>query len=132
MGLRDLQERKRLERTIFSWPALIGLCVAIVLVFWNIINAWQTQRMLDRDIARLDEEIAKANDMREQYEAQFQEMQTSDGIDREARARFNLKKPGEAVVLFVDETHNDQAPPASGAAGVYQATMQWFQKLFSR
>lgn len=105
----------------------------IALALWGTINVLQTKSALNKEITRLKDEIAKTEKIRQDYESQMDEIKTSDGIDREARSRFNLKKSGEEVVLFVDDMKaTNGLPPENGIAGVYHAIQKWFKNIFFR
>ena len=129
MSVRDFQERKKVERILFSWPILMILVGLLVIALWGLYNIWQSKRALDQEIARLEQEIAKAEATRKQYETTFEALETLEGVDREARARFNLKKPGEEVVLFVDDVPKSSAPTGR-VASIFSAITNWFKNLF--
>lgn len=129
--MKNFQERKKLEQTIFSFPVMGIILFFVVLAILGTINVLRTKSSLDREITRLKDEIAKTDKSRQDYETQMSSLQTTEGIDREARSRFNLKKPGEEVVLFVDDAKKETPPPESEVAGAYHAIQKWFKNIFS-
>lgn len=129
MSVRDFQERRKIERVIFSWPILIILVTLFFIALWGIYTTWQTKRALDHEVAQLQAEIKKAEMTRQQYESKREELETPEGVDREARARFNLKKPGEEVVIFVDDAPK-VSQPKNRVVSIFSAVMGWFKNLF--
>ena len=127
--MKNFQERNKLQRTLFSFPAMIGGLFFIVLATWGMINVLRTTYALNKEITRLKSEIAGAEATRKDYETQMSEIQTPEGIDREARSRFNLKKPGEEVVLFVDDSKKTTAVPESKVASAYHTMQRWLQSI---
>lgn len=128
MNIRDFQERRMVERMIFSTPVLIVVVLLAILALIGVWNMWRTKHALDIELAHTREELAHTKMVKESYEQKFQELATPEGVDFEARARFNLKKPGEEVVLFVD------APPATISRGriasAWHAIWGWIQSFF--
>ena len=61
------------------------------------------------------EKIDELTQKKEQLEAYLEELKTKEAIEREARERFNLKKPGEEVVVVLPNKHvEDKVPEATG------------------
>ncbi len=129
--MKNFQERQKFEQTLFSFPIMSIVFFFMALALFGSINVWRTKNSLDREIERLKKEIIKTDTIRKEYESQMSEIQTSDGIDREARSRFNLKKPGEEVVLFVDDIKKENFPPESQVTGAYHAIQKWFKNIFN-
>ncbi len=75
-------------------------------------------------------DIAGAEATRDRYTAKAAEVNTPSGLDREARDRFNLKKPGEEVVIFLDDPAKNSASAQGGLSGVWNAIKGWFGKIF--
>ena len=129
--MKDFQERNKFKRMLFSFPVMICILFLIVFAGWGMFNVLRTKYALDKEIARLKLEIAKAETTRKDYDAQMSEIQTADGMDREARSRFNLQKPGEEVVVFVDDSKKTAPPPENKTTGAYHAILRWFKNIFS-
>ena len=121
MALRDFQEEKDIERSIFSWPVIL---IVGTLTFVALAGAWKMfniELALKREIKDLEKKIAEAEASRKSYEERLAELGTSEGADRDARGRFNLKKPGEAVVIFLRE---------AGASSPENSVRKWFGALW--
>lgn len=103
MALRDFQENKETERVIYSWPAILIVALLCLAVIGGISRVLRTKLALNGEIKDLEKKIAEAGASQKNYERKLADLESPAGLDREARGRFNLKKPGEEVVIFVDE-----------------------------
>ena len=129
MALEDFQEKKIISRIIYSLPVLI---IIIVLVFAVIVGIWKAyfaKRELDKEISEFKKHIEEIVASRQKTDEKLSMLKTPEGIEREARARFNLKKSDEEVVIFVDE-ENKPIVSQSRAASIFNAIKNFFLKIF--
>ena len=124
MVLRDFQENKKTKRVIYSWPAIVIVALLCLAVTVGIFRVLRTSLALNREIKDLEGKIAEAGASQKNYERKLAELESPAGLDREARGRFNLKKPGEEVVIFVEE------PLSASAGSVASRLRSFFKKLW--
>ncbi|HEY4497834.1 MAG TPA: septum formation initiator family protein [Candidatus Paceibacterota bacterium] len=130
MSVRDFQERKKIERILFSLP-ILALCTAlVVLAAWGVVRIGYRKYIIDREVAALRDEIAALEAQRAEYEERFRDLATPEGLDREARGKFNLKKEGEEVVLFLENPSPSLPDQERGVAGVWHALRDWIEQWF--
>lgn len=103
MYTRDFQERKRFEHFFYSWWAISATAGFLVIILFGIAGLWQKERSLKAEIAGLDAKTAEIIVAREKNVQKLQALDTKEGIEEEARGKFNLKKEGEEMVVFLDE-----------------------------
>lgn len=107
------------------WPVLFALLSAIVF-FVGASTVRETYRgwKVDQEIEGLKSQVSQLESQKHSMTDLLGRMKTDSYIEQEARLRFNLKKPGEHVVLFEEgdanarmawsegsATGTDQAPP---------------------
>lgn len=102
MALSDFQESKEIERIIFSWPVIFVCVLLLLAALWGVFKALEKGLALRQEVANLEKKIAEAESAKNTFQAKLENLRTEAGLDREARGRFNLKKPGEGVVIFVE------------------------------
>ncbi len=83
------------------WPVLFALLSAIVF-FVGASTVRETYRgwKVDQEIEGLKSHISQLESQKHSMSDLLDRMKTDSYIEQEARLRFNLKKPGEHVVLF--------------------------------
>lgn len=128
MSVRDFQEKKRTQRLLFSVPVFFGVLIIAGFMLWAIFKLWLVKNSLESDVRDLHQQISEARARKRLYEQKSGELGTPEGLDREARFRFNLKKPDEEVVVFVD----DGATTTGREAGAIDKTIEWIQGWFGR
>ena len=102
------------------WPVLFALLAAFVF-FVAASTVRETYRgwKVDQEIAGLKAQVAQLGAERHGMTDLLDKMNNSAYVEQEARLRFNLKKPGEHVVLF------DQGIGAAGASDTTTTAMRW-------
>jgi cell division protein FtsB len=83
------------------WPLLFALLAAIVF-FVGASTVRETYRgwKVDQEIEGLKSQVSQLEGQKHSMTELLGTMKTDAYIEQEARLRFNLKKPGEQVVLF--------------------------------
>lgn len=86
-----------------------SLIINILLVVVAIVVSYSASRMV-RDVfvlreqsAEITQKIEELTKKKRELEIYLAEIQTKEAIEREAKNRLNLKKPGEEVVVIVPE-----------------------------
>ena len=115
MAFKDLQESREVERAVFSWPVIFVAGLLIIVALWGVFRALEKELALRGEIKILEKKIAYANAAKAVFQAKTEDLRTEAGLDREARGKFNLKKPGEEVVIFTEGA--PQAKPSGFAEG---------------
>ncbi len=111
----------------FKKPFIIN----IVFIFIAIIVSYSAARMV-RNVfimraqsAEMTKKIEDLKEKKQQLEATIAEIQTKEGVEREAKARLNLKKPSEEVVVVVPPKKDDS--PVEKRLGFWSKFMAFFK-----
>ncbi|MBS5449898.1 MAG: septum formation initiator family protein [Coriobacteriia bacterium] len=126
------RRRARLPETVVSLVAS-GLVVvlAIAMLYFPAQDYYLAVRENERLADELNENVAR----NEQMQTRVNNLQTQEGIEDEARARFGLVLPGENLVKVVgvdDSTQSDFATPAEVPRGSGQNAHTWGTDLLDR
>ena len=71
----------------------------------SLFSVWQERVKAKDEVSQIEKKINASKELRGQYEASLNDIKTEQGIDRAAREKFNLQKPGEEVSMFVGKTN---------------------------
>lgn len=82
---------------------------------------------IQEDADETKQKIGELTRKKKELEAYLVELKEREAIEREAKARFNLKKPGEAVVVVVPKEYNDQV--SSSTVPFWKRIKIFFQAL---
>ena len=131
MGLKDFQERKVARHILFSWPFLILTAILVLISFWGVLRNAFYYREIRANVSETEKKIAEYEESKRLFEEKLHALGTLEGLEKEARARFNLMKPGEEVVVFLD---TDVARQTSGfraeIASAWESVKKYFYGFF--
>lgn len=79
------------------------LILLAISISYSAIRMVRSVLMVRAQSEEITKKIGELQYKKQQLEAALVEIQTQEAIEREAKARLNLKKPGEEVVVVVPE-----------------------------
>ena len=80
---------------------IIFLCVVLVLVGIRTYSFFAQERQLSRDLADIQARLTKAQYDETNLQSEVQYLANPLNLEKELRARFNYKKPGETMIIIV-------------------------------
>ncbi|MEK7569255.1 MAG: septum formation initiator family protein [Patescibacteria group bacterium] len=98
------QERKKLRKILYS---KVSLAVLLVILFAVGQGLWRIQEKVS--VARAERDLAARSfaDLQsrtEELQASLARLKSDSGIEEEVRQKFTVARPGEEVVVVVDES----------------------------
>lgn len=127
--MEDFKAKQRLRKKLYSRGSfIILLCITTLLVrgAWG---AWQKQRESGNNLSRVEEELYGARSRERELSQTIERIKTPDGVENEIRQKFSVVKPGEEIVLIVDETKNNTGS-GGGSPSFVKKIGRWFADLF--
>ncbi len=111
---------KDLGRKILSSKLLLIISLVILIFFsTNLVKAIINRRDLAKDIKALQGEIDSLETKNQELAGLIEYFQSLDFVEREARTKLNLKKPGEKIIIITNKetaTSNANVIPASSSS----------------
>ena len=126
--MRAFQEDRKLRRRILSRPvlwtlfALAALIAASALrVSWRAYTAREARQKTEEGLKELQQE-------KSELEARISKLEHPAGIEKEAKERFNVKSPGEEVIVILElPAATSSASKGSYGAGLWRAFLRMFK-----
>lgn len=114
----------KIKNSIWINALFLFLMVTVGYGSYNVVRRAMVLYQESNVIQKKVEELKKK---KQELEVQLQEFENPEAIEREAKERLNLKRPGEKVVVVVPETATTTAQQVNG----WQETLKSiFVKIF--
>ncbi len=126
--MRAFQEDRKLKRKILSRPVLWALFILAAIiaasalrVSWRAYVARDVRQEAEKGLWELEQE-------KSELETRISRLEYPSGIEKEAKERFNVKSPGEEVLVILDPAHADSGGGNTSAAGFWRAFLRMLKK----
>jgi hypothetical protein len=127
--MEDFKAKQRLRKKLYSRGSFIILLSITVLLVRGAWGAWQKQRESGNNLARVEQELSSARGREQELSQSIERIKTPDGVENEIRQKFSVVRPGEEIVLIVNETRNN-TDSDSGSPSFIKKIGRWFANLF--
>lgn len=121
------------------WPVIFAsLSVIVFLVGASTVRETYHGWKVDKEIEGLRVQVGQLEAQKHTMSTLLEKMNTDSYVEQEARLRFNLKKPGERMVMFQDSgttaklswSDREEATPTPAPEVPNSIPHRWFQYFF--
>lgn len=118
--MRELQQRQKIKKRLYSLPALAILFIITILVVRGTYGIVEKQRESAMHVEELKAKVASLSLRQKELSEDISRLKTDEGIDTEIKTKFNVSKEGEHVAVIVDPSVEDSSSSAT--------TSPWYKK----
>ena len=80
------------------------------------------------NLKKIEENLTSANLKKAELEKNIENLKTEEGQEKEIREKYDVKKPGEEIILIVEP--KNVASQNATTSGVLGKIGKWFKNLF--
>ncbi|MBI2021228.1 septum formation initiator family protein [Candidatus Giovannonibacteria bacterium] len=126
MAFREIQEKKKIEHIIYSWPIILAIFAILGTLFWGTMKQWKAKIFLEKNIAGLEQKLQETKKESFLLKNTLESLNTPEGLDREAREKFNLKKEGEEVAVFIEDKNEMVSATTTKKVEIWESVKKFF------
>ncbi|PIQ68153.1 MAG: hypothetical protein COV91_05655 [Candidatus Taylorbacteria bacterium CG11_big_fil_rev_8_21_14_0_20_46_11] len=108
--MREYQRKKNIRRFIYSPLTLIVLVVLILFMGKATWSVYSKERDSKTSLSRASEQLASLIARKDNLTEQIERLRTPEGVEAEIRGQFQVAKPGERMVVVVEEEKVSEVP----------------------
>ncbi len=125
-----LKQKQVLRRRLYGKTVKIVLLVVIAFLIKPTWNIYKKSQESEQNLARAKEELAELEKREKELSAVLKSLQSEEGIDEEIREKFGVAKPGESVVVIVEEKEDSEEKIVENPPGFLKRTWSRFVGWF--
>ncbi len=110
--MKDLQRKRKIRKTLYSRGVLFGLLLVLIVVSKATISLYAKERESQKNLSLAETNLSTLSLREARLQGDIARLKTSEGIDAEIRAQFQVAKPGEKMVVLVDDRKKEAEAPA--------------------
>lgn len=96
-------------KRIITWNRLVFI-LGVVLAIKTALNIYQTYNRADARIMEINSEVETAQKTNLELKKQLEDTLSQENIEKQAKERLGLGKPGEVILVLQDTNPNPQIP----------------------
>lgn len=91
---------------------LASFVLVAVFLFFYLTKTFYIKYQINREISIIDEKITESQAQEDEFQRMAENLTNKDFLEKEARLKLNLKKPGEEVIMIINSTNGkkDELP----------------------
>ena len=124
--MREFQRKKKIQHYLYSWWALAILVALVALSGKAAWNVYVKERDSHANLNRASEQFAALEARQGALSGKIDRLKTSEGVDAEIREQFQVAKPGERMVVVVEDKNKKDAS-TEGSRSLIQSFFDIFR-----
>jgi len=106
--MKEFEQRQLFRKIFFSRFVFILFLCASVFLCVSVFDIYQKSKRAVLKSEIVEDELYDLQNRKETLEANINRLETDIGIETELRKKFQIKKPGEKFIVFVDEEKEEE------------------------
>lgn len=123
--MREYQRKRKIRQALYSRPALAALLLLIALMGKATWGVYEKERESRKQLQLVEAELRALAAREDLLQDDITRLKTPEGIETEIREQFQVAKPGERMVVLVEDRRAKQE-----AEPVAQSLVSKFFDLF--
>lgn len=101
--MREFQEKQKIRKRIYSKTTLLVLFIVMLFIAKGVWSIYGKERASHREVERLESQQKELQQRLDTVSANNEKLKTREGVEAEIRAKFDVVKADEGVIVVVDQ-----------------------------
>ena len=124
----NIYQEQRIRSFFASRPVLIVLFLLLVGMGVVSFQSLLAGRAVEEERLEVEREARNLEAKKDKLTSELEDLRSGKGIEREAREKLNFRKPGEEVVIILDNEGSVAAKENATNASLLETIKQWFRR----
>jgi hypothetical protein len=120
----DYGQKRKLRSFLYNKWFLGFLGLLVILAIHSTWNVYQKQRESETILHLAEVQSTELEARQKELQTKITSMQTAQGMEEEIRSKFNVAKPGENVVVILDQS--DSTSTSTTTISFWQKIVKFF------
>ena len=127
--MQEFQQKQKIRRMLYSKQIFFIMIVVTIFFFRGAWGVWQKQLESSKKMHDAEARLALVSTRKDELSKDIKRLSTAEGVEREIRQRYSVKRQGEEVILVVDPKLSTSTEDVERST-FWEKTMQWIKGLF--
>lgn len=120
------QERKKIRKIVYSKVSLVVLGILLLVTADGAWNIYQKASIARAERGRAERALTDLQDRTTELEASLARIQSERGVEEDIRQKFTVARPGEDVVIVVDDITQKSENSEAGSKSIWARIGDFF------
>ena len=112
---------------MYSKLMVVILLILAVLFLKGVWSVYTKQKLTKENLDKVAGDLDNLKERERMLSTEINWLKTQNGTEQEIREKYGLVKPGEEVIVIVNDTKTSTSSEASSDLGFWQKVWNWLQ-----
>ncbi len=123
----DFQQKRKIRKVFYSRFMLVALLVLVMFMAKQVYDIYKKQGLSREGLTSVLNENTELQNREKMLSSEIDRLKTKDGIEEEIRNKFNVVKPGEHLVVIVNDASTSKNETSKQDTGWWVNFLGWFK-----
>lgn len=128
--MREFQEKRKIRKVLTVWPIVAAAGIAALWFFSAAVKEYFILRAAEDRRLAIETELSAVRNKIGLKEGEIAELASDHGLEKIIRERFNVSKPGEEVIVIVDDKSASGTHPARKEQDFWASFVAMIKNIF--
>jgi len=124
--MREFQQRRIFRRLMYSKISIFFLSIIFIFFAFSVAGVYRKSKEASQKNNEVKSELNELKAKKDYLENEINRLNTNIGVEEELRDKFQVAKPGEKVIIILDDNKVDTGEAKS------KNSDNWFWRLLGR
>jgi cell division protein FtsB len=123
----EFQEKRKLKRMLYCKTTFFFLFIVIVLFFSAVWGVYKKQDLTKNNLNITASSLEGLRTREKMLSAEIERLKTESGREEEIREKYGLVKPGEEVIIVIEQASDAKNIMVSDSDSFWQKVKNWLR-----
>ncbi len=110
---------------MYSRITIFIFFIIVIFLVREVYDIYKKERMSAKSVASVEENYNDLKNRQNMLKSEIERLNTDKGIEEEIRSKFSVAKPGETVVVVIDNSSSTSTDSESVEKGFWNKIFGW-------
>jgi cell division protein FtsB len=121
----DFQQKKNIRKVMYSRITIFIFFIIVIFLVREVYDIYKKERMSAKSVASVEDNYNDLKNRQNMLKSEIERLNTDKGIEEEIRSKFSVAKPGETVVVVIDNSSSTSTDSESVEKGFWNKIFGW-------
>jgi len=123
----DFQQKRQMRKVFYSKITFWILLILVILLSKQVYDIYKKKQLSQEGLATISKEYNNLKNRENMLSSEIEKLKTENGIEAEIRGKFDVVKPGEQVVIIINNGSSTPDQVKDNSYSFIDKIWSWFK-----